>query len=218
MRQRATDFSVRFAGVRDFHDGDAEGARFQHLGLTFDDFYRAVYLHQESIRGLLLDEPRVRNESLDRLFGVDKLRDILRMLSTKLPKDVIGEIENSKRNAAAKLEGAVAQAEASHDRATKDAERQGLTEEGLSLPSARDSSSDIRGKLGTAASKVGFTGELTIEPPESMDALDRAATRARTLLSAIRKQGVELQLASGSGPSSQASIGRRRRSPAPNVK
>lgn len=198
LRQRATDFSVRFADVRVFNDNEANGACFQHLDLTFEDFYRAVYLHQESIRGLLLDEPRVRNESLDRLFGVDKLRDILRMLSTKLPKDAIGEIVNTKRNAAAKLEGAVTQAQASHERATADAQRQGLAQDDLSLDAATRLLAEVVGALGRAASSVGYTGDLAIEAPTSMEALDRAATRARTLLTAIRKQGVDLQLSSGS--------------------
>ena len=55
-------------------DEDAQAFLFHLTGLTFEDFYRAVFLHQESVRGLLLEEPRYRDEALDRLFGLEMLR------------------------------------------------------------------------------------------------------------------------------------------------
>ncbi|MCL4325657.1 MAG: AAA family ATPase, partial [Candidatus Thermoplasmatota archaeon] len=51
---------------------EAEEFLFSELGLTHDDFYRSVYLHQESIRAIITDDPRNRDEAIDRLLGLEK--------------------------------------------------------------------------------------------------------------------------------------------------
>jgi hypothetical protein len=70
-----------------------------------------VFLHQESVRGLLTDEPRVRDEALDRLFGLEKLRDVLAAIPVSVVKDAVEEIQSKKQRATDKLSGAAAQAE-----------------------------------------------------------------------------------------------------------
>ncbi len=72
----------------------AENLLFRLLGLTFDDFYRAAFLHQESVCGLLVEEPRVRNEAFDRLFGLDKLRDILAAVQIRPVTEANEEIQS----------------------------------------------------------------------------------------------------------------------------
>src|SRR5262249_41696928 len=55
LGKRATEVQVTLSD--ETVDGaEAEAVIFRSLGLVFDDFYRAVFLHQESIRGLLVDE------------------------------------------------------------------------------------------------------------------------------------------------------------------
>ena len=57
-------------------DAEADQFIFKELGLTHDDFYRSVYLHQEAIRSLITEEARFRDEAVDRLLGLEKARDL----------------------------------------------------------------------------------------------------------------------------------------------
>jgi DNA repair exonuclease SbcCD ATPase subunit len=202
MGKRASALSVTFSGVRRFQDSDAEQFLFQHLGLTFEDFYRAVYLHQESIRGLLIDEPRVRNESLDRLFGVDKLRDILRVMSPKAVRDGIKEIQAAKDRATAKLQGSIDAVTDRYNRARADAQKDGLHEDELNLAAGSRMLDEIAAGLAEAAGFVGYTESLALEPPGNWSDLDRLGRRARDLVKSIRQRGIALQLSMG--PASEA--------------
>jgi DNA repair exonuclease SbcCD ATPase subunit len=204
--KRATALSVTFSDVRRFQDNDAEQFLFQHLGLTFEDFYRAVHLHQESIRGLLVDEPRVRNESLDRLFGVDKLRDILRVMSPKAVRDEIKVIEAAKDRATAKLQGSIDAVTDRYRRARTDAQRDGLHEDELNLAAGSGVLDEIAARLAEAATLVGHTERVTLETPGSWSDLDRLARRARELVKSIRQRGIELQLSTGPASEMAAAV------------
>ncbi|EQD78226.1 SMC domain-containing protein [mine drainage metagenome] len=57
-------------GAQPLVDEAAQEFLFRLLGLSFDDFYRAAFLHQDSIRGLLTEEQKDRDAALDRLLGV----------------------------------------------------------------------------------------------------------------------------------------------------
>jgi DNA repair exonuclease SbcCD ATPase subunit len=47
---------------------------------SFRDFLTTVYQHQESIRGVLTQEPRERHDAIDRLLGLSSQRNLLRAL------------------------------------------------------------------------------------------------------------------------------------------
>lgn len=199
VKQRATQFTLDVHGVKRYGDDEAEIARFRHLGLTFEDFYRAVYLHQESIRGLLLDEPRVRNEALDRLFGVDKLRDILRVLTPKPARDAIAALTHTKQLASARLEGSIREVNAAHDRVVREVEKSGLVASDLNLDMAIQILRDMEHGLRRAAELVDFSGTVDIEIPASLEMLERGATKVRSLVKSIRNRGIQMQLDQGTG-------------------
>lgn len=50
----------------------------QLLKSSFRDFLTTVYQHQEAIRAILTQDPRERNEAIDRLLGLPDYRNILR--------------------------------------------------------------------------------------------------------------------------------------------
>ncbi|MBU4532055.1 MAG: hypothetical protein KJ650_00155 [Firmicutes bacterium] len=65
--------------------------------LSFRDFFTTVYQHQEAIRALLVQEPRDRNDAIDRLLGLSDYRNILvGMKKAKVPaamKEVTGTLD-----------------------------------------------------------------------------------------------------------------------------
>lgn len=71
-----THLKVKFPDSTEFEDEQAEQAVYRAFRLTFDDFVRSTFLHQESVRGLLTENAVDRNAALDRLFGLDALRDV----------------------------------------------------------------------------------------------------------------------------------------------
>jgi len=59
-------------------EGEEAKARLQQLvKLSFRDFLTTVYQHQEAIRAVLTQEPRERNDAIDRLLGLSDHRNIL---------------------------------------------------------------------------------------------------------------------------------------------
>lgn len=60
------------------HGEDAERRLNALFRSSFRDFMTTVYQHQEAIRAILTDEPRNRNDAIDRLLGLSEYRDLLR--------------------------------------------------------------------------------------------------------------------------------------------
>lgn len=162
-------------GVGEIVDGtSAERYLFRLLGLTFDDFYRASFLHQESVRGLLVDEPRVRNEALDRLFGLDKLRDILAAIQIKPVTEAIDDIRGKQARAFDKLSGAAQQLEEQRHRHLQEAQAVGLFEPNLTLGAGRELARAVVMALRAFEVKSGVAPR-EITDPESVDDLERVA-------------------------------------------
>lgn len=193
--KRASDATMALPDGTIIEGKEADFARFRMLGLTFDDFYRAVYLHQESIRGLLIDEPRVRNEALDRLFGVEKLRDLLKVLSTKSVRDAVRELEAEQSRATAKLTGAVGQIEDQRNRALSEAEKEGLAVDELTLDSTLELASAIAGGVSDLLMEVSHT-QPNIPAPSALEDGDRFVRKVQDSFRTIRQFGVETGAAS----------------------
>lgn len=90
-----------------FEDEEAKKELFKISGMTIDDFIRSVYLHQEAIRALLTEEKKTRDEALDRLFGLEKIRNIMNAIPIKDVKDTIKELQKKKDSFGQKITGAI---------------------------------------------------------------------------------------------------------------
>src|SRR3989338_3866220 len=95
----------------EFTDDEAQAKCFTLFSLSFDDFYRAVYLHQESIRGLLTDDPKERDKSMDRLFGLERMRDIIESVPLRDIKSTIEDLQTKREKIEERTKGAIAQCE-----------------------------------------------------------------------------------------------------------
>ena len=56
---------------------DAEMELHRLFRSSFQDFMTTVYQHQEAIRAIVTQEPRQRNEAIDRLLGLSQHRELL---------------------------------------------------------------------------------------------------------------------------------------------
>jgi len=162
---------------------------FRLLGLTFDDFYRASFLHQESVRGLLVDEPRVRNEALDRLFGLDKLRDILAAIQIKPVTEAIDDIRGKQARAYDKLSGASQILEVQRHRHLQEAQAMGLVEPDLTLGAGLELARAAIRTLRAFEAENGIAAR-EIADPESVDDLERVVRGIKQAIRDNRLSGV----------------------------
>jgi exonuclease SbcC len=194
--KRAAEAIVQLPNGEEYIGAEANTALFRVLGLTFDDFYRAVYLHQESIRGLLTDDPRVRNEALDRLFGVEKLRDMLKALSgsAKPVRDALDKLEKSKSTAVARLTGAVEQVEEQRQRALDDAKKKGLSQTDLTFDAITALAEQVLDSLTKLAAATGAVIKEQSEP-EDTDGVDSFSRRVTEAIKVVRQTATNAAIA-----------------------
>jgi DNA repair exonuclease SbcCD ATPase subunit len=76
-KSQASGLELRLPGGEVVTGEKAERRLAQLLGSSFRDFMAVVYQHQEVIRSVLTEEPRERNDALDRLLGLADYRDLL---------------------------------------------------------------------------------------------------------------------------------------------
>lgn len=79
-----------------------QAALWRRLGMEARDFMSSAYLHQEVIRDIVISDPRIRKEALDRLLGISDLRNLLGALgelkTSRYEKDVNDIYEHLQRN------------------------------------------------------------------------------------------------------------------------
>ena len=135
---------------------EAEREITRMLRLSFRDFATAVYQHQESIRAVLIQAPRERNEAIDRLLGLGEYRNVLEGIR----RTKVGRIQRELATEKEKFEARVEQALAVR-RSDLEEKRQAAIADGLSR--AQISS---KGALGLARSIVkdlqSFASELGV--------------------------------------------------------
>jgi len=170
------------------YEADPAAVLFRLIGLSFDDFYRAVYLHQESIRGLLIDEPRVRDEAFDRLFGVEKLRDILAAIQMRVITDAVKEIEGKRTRATDRLSGAVEQIEEQRKRHLKEAMDANFTEAELTISAGIGLANQVMQLLADMCTATGLPAADPVDVV-AIDDFERAARKAKEIIRNIRISG-----------------------------
>jgi len=70
--------TVKLPDEKELIGEDAEDQIFILFGSSFLDFMTTVYQHQEAIRAILTQEPRQRNDAIDRLLGLSQYRELLK--------------------------------------------------------------------------------------------------------------------------------------------
>lgn len=185
VRKRETALTVRVSDSQEFEGEEAEGYLFRLLGLTWDDFSRAVFLHQESIRGLLTDTPEDRDAALDRLFGLEKLRNVSAAIPMKVVTDAVQEVQRKTTRATDKLEGASEQIEQQREKHLEDAKEKGFAEKDLTLPTGLALARQVVSQLETVSKENRYELSATEEPKELED-LEKVSRRAKDATKQMR--------------------------------
>lgn len=151
-----TNLTVKVDGV--VHSGTAaEDILRRRIGLSFEDFYRGVYLHQESIRGLLTDKISDREEAMDRLFGLETLRNVAAAVSYRPVTKEIRRLSALRDQIGAEIAGALRQVDADYQESLRNAQKRGLDPSALSSERLLSIMRDVLGALETLAARYELT-------------------------------------------------------------
>lgn len=189
--KRKTKFSVKTPDG-EFKNSEAEAKVESLLGLTLDDFHRTVFLHQEAVRGLLTDDSSRRDEAMDRLFGLDKLRNIIDAVHIASVRTRLRDLGTEKDKLEERVKGAVHEKGEEISRLRKEA----LEEHGLSR-------SDITLKNGLSTARAAITDlkkvlkqhsfpEREFPVPKALPELKSFVSTGRSVISSCRRSMPEI--------------------------
>ena len=175
----------------EFSDAEAQAKCFTLFILSFDDFYRAVYLHQESIRGLLTDDPKERDESMDRLFGLERMRDIIESVPLRDIKATIEDLRNQKDKIEERTKGAITQCGSDLQKLEEEAEDYNLSKDKQTLEHGKTLAAKLIMELNNVAKQSNLVLPELNEPKDIND-LNSIALKIKSNLSECRKRVVEV--------------------------
>ena len=75
--------------ILSFQTQDPQDAIEKLIGLSPEEFFAAVFLHQETIREFLTTTPEKRNATIDRMIGTSLLRALVKQVDPKVPNKSI---------------------------------------------------------------------------------------------------------------------------------
>jgi len=175
----------------EFTDEMAQAKCFTLFSLSFDDFYRAVYLHQESIRGLLTDNPKERDKSMDRLFGLERMRDIIESVPLRDIKNTIEKLRTNKDKIEQKTKGAITQCENDLKKLEEEAEENNLSKDKQNLDYGKKLAVKLITELNNVAKQHNLV-LLELNAPKEIKDLNSVALKIKSNLNECRKRVVEI--------------------------
>lgn len=166
---------------------DAEGMErlSRIIGLTLDDFCRAIYLHQESIRAILAGERKERDETLDRLFGIDELRSIASSISLNDVEETVETLNKKKTKIDERISVALPYAEKHLKAALRDAKNLEMKDTDFSFANAKTILDDSSQRVQTISSqcRLDFSG---YEMPTTIEDVGKISSKLKNQLGKIR--------------------------------
>lgn len=173
-----------------FEDEDAEKKFHLLFGMTIDDFIRAVYLHQEAIRALLTDKIADRDEALDRLFGLETMRNIVAGIPIKKIRDKIEDLESKKAALTKKIEGAVTLCQEDLRKLKVKTTEAGLSEEDIDIAFAVKSAKSIIKEIDAMAKEYSIE-KHKIDEPAALEDFHTFELRAAKAIKEYEKQSID---------------------------
>ncbi len=130
-KKRESDLT--FSTPQEEFEGDDAANQIYSIFGTFEDFHRAVFLHQEAVRAILMENPEERDSALDRLFGLERTRELMSAIPVTIVRKEHEKLEGEKTKIEERIKGATQQAEVEMERARKEAYELDLKKEDFNL-------------------------------------------------------------------------------------
>jgi exonuclease SbcC len=178
-------------------DGEEAEKKLRELinNYSFKDFLSSVYQHQEVVRFFVTQEPRDRNDAIDRLLGLYEHRNIIDVLSEIKDKIIRGEeLQKTIDN----LSGAIAEKikvwKSQIEEKEADLKNKGFREEEISENSVKNFASSIKTDLSNFSVRINlnlseeFNTANPYEIPKFAELAKKEIIRLRSEMPDVKKQ------------------------------
>jgi DNA repair exonuclease SbcCD ATPase subunit len=174
--------------------GDEAEKRLANLlrGCSFRDFMTTAYQHQEAIRDIVTQEPRHRDDAIDRLLGLSDYRNLLSSINDaktrEWQKKVAERFDQLNADVQARLDVWEGQLKGKRDEAVE----AGVTASRITLKAALGCAIGVRKALGGLAEEASIEVALP-KVPEEMGELARFVRAAKDEVERLRREVPEAQ-------------------------
>ena len=182
-----THLSIVLSDGSRLEDEQADQAVYRLFRLTFDDFIRSTYLHQESVRGLLTDNPAERNAALDRLFGLESFRNITDAIRMIRISDRQEKLQQKINQLEANIQASLAEAKRRLDESSRRGKQSGITEAHFEIEYGAKLVEESAAELRKTAEESGIDPPA-IQIPGSISALSEAAESIQGYIKRMRRR------------------------------
>ncbi len=152
---------------------------------SFRDFMTTVYQHQEAIRGIVTEEPRDRNDAIDRLLGLSEYRNLLSGISAADPrrwhKEITAKFQEFERHVQTVLDTW----EKDLNEKREEAVEAGVTRNRLTPRTALASAAEVQEALTKFAQEIGI-GPAALRVPEAWQGLAGFEKSAKKVIGRLR--------------------------------
>jgi len=169
--------------------------RLRHLcRSSFRDFLTTVYQHQEAIRAILAQEPRERNDAIDRLLGLSDYRNILSGIKAARLGTQQKKMNDTFDGFVREVGTALRTRESDLKDKRRESIQRGLNETQLTEKGALEVAKNVKTRLTAFSSQVGLVlAELEVpaawpELPEFQQRADREVKRFRSEMPDVSEQ------------------------------
>jgi len=158
---------------------------------SFRDFMTTVYQHQEAIRAILTDEPKDRNDALDRLLGLSDYREILKGIRDARVDSEVRGMESDFQAFEGRVEQSMKTLENLIKEERERALAKGLNERQLNETGALRYANETSEMVEALARELG-AGNFSVTKPEGFDEIDSFMQQVRSQVSELWAQSPDV--------------------------
>jgi len=150
---KRTEVTLPDGAIKEGDEAEQEITRL--IGLSFKDFATTVYQHQETIRDIVIQKPKDRNEAIDRLLGLSDYRNILDGIRKSRIAETQKEMLNQHDEFLSRIEQTLKIRNEDLERKKKEVTDKGLDESNFNEEKLIELAADIRERIEKFSSELG---------------------------------------------------------------
>jgi exonuclease SbcC len=145
---------------------EAEQEIVRLVGLSFRDFATTVHQHQETIRDIVIQKPKDRNDAIDRLLGLSDYRNVLEGIRKSRITDIEKGLHRQRDELAARIEQALSLRQNDLEQKKEEAVSSGLNENELNENKLLEGANNVGRQIAEFASELGVTATPISAPSD----------------------------------------------------
>ncbi len=186
-RKQVEELSVCKPDGEELRKEEAERYLAHLLRTTFRDFSTTTYQHQENIRAILTQEPKERDDAIDRLLGLSIYRNLLETMSKAKAKEAQKKLEQKFEGFEREVTAALATREQDMESLQQQAEDLGISGGQQNEEHALDLAKQLVNQLKDFARELGIEPR-ELEVPATWQLLGEFAASTKDLVTWLRSE------------------------------